>query len=433
MCRLFTRLWRLGRARPALGLRLETERAARMWDYEVCSCAPDGGSAGLHDSWRWEPGPGRIAALEERAAFLREAGLAESDAWDLQRQPSRWFPAAGQLFLRSGWQPTSEFVVFDATRWGGGHCHLSRLGVSLYAHGRMLLMDPGIFSYEMSDPFAAYGKSTAAHNTVTFGRLNQTDADPQVRAVHVRPGLAVAAARYEGGYFPGRYTWAWRDGRGNGVFGMHDRVLVWIEGRCALVFDWLRHDGRAPSLTAHWQLPPGAVQVEPAAGRAWTRGGLGNVLVQRLGGSLETTLRLHEGERDPLLGWVPKADGVYEPAPLLAFECAKPPEYGTLHALLLPFVGEQPPEVRIEPLTGSAGGAFGYRCVWPDGHEHLVAATPGLREQVGTLGPLETDASLTVVALRRGKVASAFVLDGMMLDYEGRRLIREAAAGAHGR
>lgn len=458
MCRLFSNLWRLGRARPALGLRIDTERAARMWDYAVCSAAPDGRSAGLHDSAAWCTGsaaggrsaartpdarPGNAALIHERQAFLKAAGLSRKRGWSLDAQPSRWFPCAGQLFLRDHWGADSTFIVFDATRWGGGHCHLSRLSVNLYAGSRMLLNDPGSFTYEMSDPFAIYGKATPAHNTITVGGASQSETDPDTRAVHIGERVALIASRYGGGYFDGRYAWWWDNGRGNATFGAHDRVLVWLKGRGVLVFD-LVITNRGQPLAAHWQLPQGPVTLDAARGRAWTGGDGDNLLIQKIGGNCELAMAVHEGEKDPLLGWLPGAREVrvagaqagphsYVPAPLLAMEARSDTQWTEIATLLMPFRGDAPPPVTIEPLPRRRGGAYGLRFGWLDGTEDLVFCTPGLRTAIDAEGPVWSDGSLAVVSRREGRVASAFLFGGMVLDFEGRRLFDERDCGPHER
>ena len=432
MCRLFTSLWHLGRKRPELGLRIDTERAARMWDYSVYSTAPDGGSCGIHDGGVWRPGPGRIATVSARRKFLEEAGLADRPEWDLERSPSRWFASAGQLYLRDGWAPDATFLAFDATRWGGGHCHLSRMSVNLYSAGRMLLCDPGVFSYEMSDPYAPYGKSTPAHNTVNMGGLSQTDANPDTSAVHILDEYAVIASTYTGGYYPGRYTWGWsEEGRGQGTFGMHSRVLLWLRGRCALVFDVLTADVGQP-FAAHWQLPPGPCRVDAGARRAWTGGAESNVLVQVLSAPEDARLVVHEGEEDPLLGWLPGVKGLfqYQPAPLLAVE-GQTQWWTELVTMLLPFSGEEPPDVQMEAHARATGGAWGCRVAWPDGREDIVALTPSLRTQIDASGPITSDGSLAVVTRDSGRVTRALLVGGLELDYEGRALIRAERPGAH--
>lgn len=456
MCRLFTNLWRLNRARPELGLRIDTERAARMWDYAVCSAAPDGRSAGLHDAAAWcaglpeggqspakPPSSASAGLMRERRGFLKAAGLSRKRGWSLDRQPSRWFPCAGQLFLRDSWKPDATFIAFDATRWGGGHCHLSRLGVNLYAGGRMLLNDPGSFTYEMSDPFAAYGKSTPAHNTVTVGGASQSETDPDTRAVHVGERVALIASGYGGGYHDGRYTWWWENGHGNATFGTHDRVLVWLKGHAALVFDLVITNGGQP-LAAHWQLPRGPVTVDPARARAWTGGPGSNILVQRIGGNCEPALVIHEGEKEPLLGWLPGGHDSslngsrpgphsYEPAPLLAMETRAEGQHTELATLLMPFRGDAPPSVEINPFPRLRGGAYGFRFGWPDGTEDLVFCTPALRTAIDAAGPVWSDGSLAVISRAQARVTSAFLFGGMVLELDGRRLFDEPDCGPHER
>lgn len=433
MCRLFTNMWRLGDARPELGLSIDAERVARMWDYAVCSTAPDGGSCGLHDSAPWEPGPGHVTQREKRAEFLREAGLEEDPRMDLEKSPSRWFDCAGQLYLREDWSPESTFIIFDATRWGMSHCHLSRLGVNLYAGGRMLLCDPGIFSYEMSDPYAPHGKSTRAHNTVNIARMNQSEANPDTYCLHVGENVAVAGSRYEGGYWPGTYTWHWDEGKGQGTFGAHDRVLIWLKGRCALVFDVLESDNEPAPCAAHWQLPEGDVTLNAEGRRAWTTEESANLLLQCLDANDSAEMVVHEGEKDPLLGWMPrgKAPGDYAPAPLVAVE-DRAGRFWELATLLMPFRGEAPPEFEIEAYERDPqGGPWGYRFGWPDGDETILACTPRLNTQIDRIGPLTTDGAIAIVTLRDGSVKNSFLLDGMRLERNGQVLIDEDQHGVY--
>ncbi len=431
MCRLYTRLWRLGRARPELGLSIDTKRAARMWDYMVCSTAPDGGACGLHDGGVWSPGPGRILSMSEREAFLRDAGLLDDPEWDLEARPSRYFESAGQVFLRDGWSADSTFLVFDATRWGGAHCHLSRLSVNLYAGGRMLLCDPGVFSYEMSDPYASHGKTTRAHNTITVGGLSQTEVDPDTRIVHIQDDLAVVASRYGGGYFPGNYTWGWGK-RGPGTYGVHDRVMLWLPGRCALVFDRLQTEGGRVPYAAHWQLPAGDVRLDEAGRRAQTVGEGHNLLIACLTASDELTLSVREGEEEPIQGWLPDRHRNYHPAPMLEVSSEEHRPTSELVTLLLPFDGTDPPDFRIETFDRSHGEAYGYRLCWLDGVEHVIAASPALMTQIDRCGPFDTDAALAVVAIENGSPARAFILDGSFVDLDGSRMIDEPVSGVFG-
>jgi len=433
MCQAYTRLWRLGRARPDLGLKIDTHRLGLMWDYCVYSRAPNGGSAGLHDSGVWLGGGSGTDLNEARKQYLEEAGLRGKDEWDLRQRPSRYFPCAGQVFLRESWQPESTFLVFDATRWGGGHCHLSRNSVSLYAGGRMLLHDPGSFSYEMSDPFAIYGRSTPAHNTINLEGASQSEANPDMLAVHIHEDLAVVSCAYEGNYWSGTYTWDWGGGRGRGIFGRHLRTLIWLKGRCALVFDFLHTDRRGTAFASHWQFPAGEASLEPARARAFTRGEGTNVLVQCLHATDPVEYRLYEGQQAPIRGWLPghAPAAPYRPAPQFAMEGRTVGRRSLLCTLLLPFEGEQPPEFTVEALPVDAKQVLAYRLAWADGREDLVACVPDLDRQVNLAGPLESDGVVAAVALERGAPTRAFVMEGLFVSLNGEPLLEAEAGGTH--
>ena len=83
------------------------------------------------------------------------------------------FPRAGYAVLRSG---ADEMLSFDAGPMGPahlqGHGHADALSFSLFAGGRWLLTDPGVFSYH--DPFwRSHFRSTRAHNTVSVDGQDQ--------------------------------------------------------------------------------------------------------------------------------------------------------------------------------------------------------------------------------------------------------------------
>ncbi|HNQ34529.1 MAG TPA: alginate lyase family protein [bacterium] len=448
MCVAFTRFWMLGRARPELGLKLDTGRVGLMWDYAVHAAAPDGGSFGLHDSFVWDKPSGEGPAawqpaatpppasrvMEQRTAFLAAAGLAGKPGWDLDRRPVRYFPAAGQCFFRTGWDRRATGLVFDATRWGRGHMHLSRLGLSLYAGDRMLLYDPGIFSYHMKDPFASYGRSTISHNTVNLAGFNQSDADCEVRRCCLGRGAAVFSAAYEGGYYPGKYTWFFDDGKGSGLYGAHLRTVIWVDGRFILVCDHLRSDGRGQPYASHWQFPAGPVRLDPAGRRAWTLGE-DNLMLQVLDSMDELELSLHEGEREPLLGWLPDQRLEAHPAPLLAVSGRAGHPAVFWSTLLLPFRGGSPPDFRLERFKSYGECGFGFRFDWPDGRRDIVALTPRLERAINLvepLGPLDTDASVAVLSFRPDRKSwRAFLMDGTRLNFEGKPVLEKEKAGVY--
>ncbi len=427
MWSIFARLWYLSKAKPELGLSIDTEKTARMWDYYICSKTPDGSSAGIHNSKPWSKGPGRIEEIEEREAFLKAAGLT-GDEWSLEKNPSRYFPCAGHVFIRDGWEPGATFLFFDATNWGGGHCHLSRMSISLYSGSRMLLVDPGSLDYEMVNPYGPYGKSTPAHNTITICNMNQTEANPYTYKADIFNEAAVVASSYEGSYFSGTYGWNWKDGKGKGVFGTHTRVLLWLKGKYSLVFDAIRSDNDQP-FAAHWQFPAGAYVLDSENGRCWTTSGEDNIIVHCLDPQ-DYSFVVYEGERNPLLGWQADESMQYRPAPMFSIEGRIRNQEMELVTMLMPFKGDTPPPVRVEKY-GTSDIAKGFRIIGESGTEDIVVYSPNLLTHVGRVGSVESDGSMVVISLKQSGITQVLLVDGTFVAYNGEKLMENRKFGTH--
>jgi hypothetical protein len=388
MTNVFQRLWRLGAAMPELALAMRPEPIARMHDYNVGMTLPNGSDNGLHDSNSRRSGAPNRTALDARAAFRREAGLPEA-----LPPTAQFFAAAGQACLRDSWEPDAVCLTFDATTWGGAHCHLSRNAVQLAAYGRHLLLDPGTLTYEVSDPLMAGGKSTRAHNTLNLNGWSQSQANPTGTRCHSLPGYDFTSSVYEGGYWPGEYTWGFWHGHGDGLFAEHFRTLLWVRDRCAIVIDHLRKDhGTAPALESNWQLCEGVVEI--GEDRAVTRHPDANLLLLFPLTIPAMTLTVHEGETNPPRGWL-QGDGAFIPAPQL---CLSTPHMEPLNAYLLtvliPFRGPDAPAVTAEASLDDATGLHTLRLAWEDGSTDELFATPRLESAIPCRDDLDTDAAL---------------------------------------
>lgn len=388
MTGVFEKYWRLARAMPDIGLAMTPEPVARMHDYSLGSTRPNGALNALHDCQGRRTGTEPNKAREARAAFRCEAGLAAE-----LPSTSQFFREAGQAFLRDGWGGDATYITFDATRWGGAHCHLSRGTVQLHAGRRSLLVDPGYLTYEASDPYCAHGRSTRAHNTVNLNGWNQSEADPVSRFESV-PGYDLAVCRYDGGYWSGEYTWSFRNGHGEGIFARHDRTMLWVRGRFVAVLDQVYHDegDRRPFLESNWQFCEGEVEADPDGGWVRTCHDDSNVLVLFPLRPEVARLRVHAGETDPLRGWLP-GEGEYVPAPQACLTVdAVPAGWTDLAAVLVPFIGSRSPEVVTE--ASHSGGANRLTLRWDDGTEDRLFWTGCLARAVGVQDGFETDASL---------------------------------------
>jgi hypothetical protein len=414
----------LGKAWPDLGFAFSVETVSAMHNYSMAATRPNGSLCGLHDSeGAWE-GSRQNVARERREAFRRFHRLPGAEP-----PPSQVFSQAGQAFLRDGWGEEATYLTFDATRWGGAHCHLSRNSIQLHAHGRSLLVDPGRISYEMSDPLGPYAKSTRAHNTLSLNGWNQFTVNPDgFRHFHAS-GFDCVSSRYSGGYWPGRFGWWFSGGLGQGLAAVHARHLFWVHGRWALVIDEITRwneagrgpEHESPGLEVNWQLSPGRVEADAARRRVHTCHADANLLLAFVQAPAEAVIETHEGETDPQRGWIrdmARFGGI--PAPQVSLTCR--PWKGhmeILATLLVPYPGSVVPDFKSAFTPGDAMGGkpSGLTLDWPDGTRETVNWTTGLETMLGACGDGATDGVL--LYRRQGPDPAAASVDATYADGSG--------------
>lgn len=407
MTRLFERLWRLAETYPELRLQAPARLVRSMYDYTVASTKPNGYLNGLHDSQGRHAESRVPLTLRRRAGFLVRAHL------DPALPPaSQTFPCAGQACWRSGWDDQALYITFDATTWGGTHCHLSRNALSLHAYGRSLLIDPGSLNYEPNDPFMAVGKSTRAHNTVNLNGWNQSEADPAARFVSM-PGYDAAVGDYAGGYWPGPYDRGFRRGHGNGIWGRHHRTVVWVRKTAVVVIDRvLVEPGTGPKnpvVESNWQFSPGLVRLDTHARAALTDHEDGNVLMLFPGASIPDRLTVHEGEERPRRAWVMSDDDRITGAPQISRTCRAERPVVDFVTVLVPFPGKQRPRITAKARFHDHGELV---LTWQEGRSDLLLWSYALATPLNTCGGVTTDASF--IHLQRD--AHARVVAGMAMD-----------------
>jgi len=159
----------------------------------------------------------------------------------------------------------------------------------------------------------------------------------------------VVTGYYAGGYWRGNTR---SSDHGEGVYAEHHRTLLWIHGRAVVVIDNLFNASpadRKPTLESVWQLSPGPVEVDERAGRARTGHADANLLMLFALRPEKSALRVREGERDPLRGWVPLTFGErYAPAPQVCLTAeGHDPWHTDLATVLVPYAGAEPPVVEV--------------------------------------------------------------------------------------
>jgi hypothetical protein len=409
MLRVFEKFFKLARAFPELALNIPADLVDRMYDYATHTQRPNLEYNALHDSQgdRSTPavkaGTGSLG-VDYRAlwqSFRHDAGLPHTTT-----PTSRYFPNAGQHFARTDWSTSASYLTFDATNWGGGHCHLSRNSIQFHALGKTLLCDPGWLTYESADPLSFHGKSTTAHNTLTFTGHNQSFSNNAYTTVRSGPhtGYDLVRSDYEGGYWKGSFNWGFPDGMSQGIWASHCRITLFIHDLGLLVIDGLYSENNhleKPTVETNWQFIEGAnPHIDHAGKSAHTRFPNptdANLLALFAHTPENATLHLHEGSKTPLRGWLSSSQGII-PAPQITVLAPPPPKpYADFITFLTPFKGATPPKITTDAAARRFNEISHLTLTHADGSKDSFYWTYRLDQMLGIRDwapNLDTDASM---------------------------------------
>lgn len=300
------------------------------------------------------------------------------------------YPNAGQVFLRSSWEKKADYLAFDASVYSGAHAHLARLGLVFRSGGRLWLADPGTFDYEMSNPFAIYGRSTQAHCTANIQGLNQGRTDARLVRSDITNDAALLHGIYDGSYWTGEYTWGFAKGLGQGTYGRHERVVLWIRDEYLLIFDAMLCE-QGLQVEHVWQMAPVAGWQHDAASHSWTtQGETPGFHLQMLLSPASVEMTVYEGSKEPMRGWfATQVAKDFTPAPQIVYRY--PADMVLYPTLAMPLSqGKQPPVVR----QVSSGRDRAFALDWPDGTTDVVAMAQSLGTMLDDDGVFESDSPL---------------------------------------
>ena len=120
------------------------------------------------------------------------------------------FPYAGAVAMRTSWDKDAVWGYMDCSPFGRSHQHEDMLNVLVFAYGKNLITEGGIYDYDSSE-MRRYVVSTRAHNTIRINRMNQNrratykwEAEDISKKADFEfsttPSLDVAEAEYNCGY-----------------------------------------------------------------------------------------------------------------------------------------------------------------------------------------------------------------------------------------
>ncbi len=380
MIELFSGIYLLGEKRPELGIDFDGHRIVKALDYAIDSRSPDRRSFGINDSWPWHPDNDPDGPRHEkmRMRICETIGLDPEDKGTAAKLDSA-YPDAGQYFFRNHRKEGGTAFFFDAGRWGSWHCHLSRNSLNLFHGSRMLLIDPGSLDYGNNE-IRDYGKYSTSHNTVTINGLSQCIyANPEVLEKCLNETVALIVSSYQGGY---------QDPVGDGrpVPAEHERIFIWVRDKFALVFDNVNiyNNRNENHIACHWQLPDGEIFHDATDKSVHTCFDDHNVHVSCIYCEPDAKNCIHEGETDPLLGYVSRTGGKLsggKPAPMLSTEVLTEAEFTRFCHLIVPYNGTRVPSINTSFEKTRYAMKFSISI---DGDDYVVASHYFSREYFKT-------------------------------------------------
>lgn len=233
----------------------------RMMDFSVAMTAPDWSFPMFGDSRR-EAGAERSADRPWRP-LLRAAELFDEPEWRAcargdpsgMRMRSRCFAASGMYFFRTGWSPEAVYIALHCSPPAiSGHDQPDNKTFELYAGGRWLMPDSGVFAYP-NTPFAGereWFRQTAVHQTLTLDRRN-SDNCPRHLLWFSEAGFECLVV--ENRSYP-RLT--------------HRRTVFFLGGKTFVLLDEAIGDASG-IVELHFQFAPGPFELDAARRRASTR------------------------------------------------------------------------------------------------------------------------------------------------------------------
>jgi heparinase II/III-like protein len=218
------------------------DKLRRMFEYNLYVQMPNGRTPALNDG-----GTSSVTRSMETALELYQDPLFD---WAASRgtrgtppdHASHYFPYAGQMVMRSSWEPDARYLIMDAGPYGFGHQHEDKLSLMMYAFGKVHLVDPGNYAYDGSD-WRKYTIDTPAHNTVMVDSQPQrrrrcpretylVEEPPASNVWRTSERLDYAAGRYDKGY-----------GDKNPIDVIHRREVLFVKPAYWLVVDTFQSDG----------------------------------------------------------------------------------------------------------------------------------------------------------------------------------------------
>ena len=291
------------------------DRLEQMWNYAAMTVRPDGFSPLNNDCDR-----------EDRHDFITDASSVYSrpdwlyvitngaQGTQPAGEASVFFPWAGQLISRSGWDANAHWSFFDFGPYGANHYHRDKLHFSASAYGRDILVDGGRFSYqgEMAATYRDYAVGTASHNVVRIVGTDQGLDDYVNTAAQTDDCEITAGYDFAKGTQTGGYT------NTDGV-AENTRMVRYERGKYWIIVDRFATD-RSMSIEAMWHYHPDCTVAADGLEVTSNDAGEGNIRIVPVGSSVNWSLDIVQGQLTPKVqGWYSPEYGIAQASPAVIY------------------------------------------------------------------------------------------------------------------
>jgi uncharacterized heparinase superfamily protein len=427
---------------------------SRMVEFELWVTKPDGfipllNDSALADTYLRFSATGGGAALLDRPDWQALAPpLDEATRWLLGATagpagqkttaeptglPSRAFPEGGFYVMRAGTGPQAPYLVFDCGPFGykplPSHGHADALSLELYAFGRTMLVDPGVYSTGLGRDWRNFFRGSRAHNTVVVDDQDQSLL-LDTRRVY-RPAQATLRQWFSHDQFD------FVDGSHSGYRRLpqpvqHRRQILFVKPDYWLVVDLLTGPGQHCFDLYFHLMPNTQPQLDPQSLALRSDGPEQAGLIIAPLANPSWQAELIRGATEPIQGWVSFFSGEKEAAPTLRYRQTGPTPR-QFCTVLHPYPAGHNLELAVTPLELAPAGQetiTGLELKTEQYHDRLVidrGRPPTLKQFAG----VETDAQLFYTRQQPGRAEPSKILQlgGSQLIYQGRSL-RDAPPAA---
>ncbi|HKK47362.1 MAG TPA: alginate lyase family protein, partial [Balneolaceae bacterium] len=212
----------------------------KMYDYLAFTMRPNGYGLLNNDS-----------NLDYNRDFIRgAAGKYDHPEWAYiasngnegvkpKQGPSVFFPWAGHMVMRSGWDPDARWSFFDVGPWGNHHQHNDKLQLSVASFGHDWLVDAGRYYYKW-DKWRLYFVSSRSHNVILVdgkGQLpyKELAEKPIKNNYSIQPGFDFCLGSYNKGF--GSNWWKSDKNERERIPAKHQRAVLFLYKRYWVVVD----------------------------------------------------------------------------------------------------------------------------------------------------------------------------------------------------